>query len=269
MRMRADAVLVERGLAASRTLAQRLITAGSVWVNAGSGVRTVTRASELIAPDTEVGVNSADPALRYVSRGGLKLEPALTRLAGLGWCASEVVALDVGQSTGGFTDCLLQRGVQRVVGVDVGHGQLHPRLAGDPRIRTFEGLNARALDATMLGDSVPAAGFGLATIDVSFIALDAVLAPVTALIRNGGWLIALIKPQFELGPTARDRHGIVRDAALYGPLLERISASCLGLNCRVRETLESPLTGGAGGEEGNREFLLIAQKRGCDDSSQL
>lgn len=267
--MRADAVLVERGLAASRTLAQRLIAAGSVWVNSGSGVRTVTRASERIADDTAVGVNVADPALRYVSRGGLKLEPSLERLLSLGLRASEVVALDVGQSTGGFTDCLLQHGVQRVVGVDVGHGQIHPSLAGDPRIRTFEGINARALEATMLEDSVPAEGFGLATIDVSFIALDTVLAPVVALIRDGGWLVALVKPQFELGPSARDRHGIVRDATLYGPLLERIAEICAGLNCGVRETLESPLTGGAGGEDGNREFLLIAQKRGRDDSSQL
>ena len=269
MRMRADAVLVERGLAASRTLAQRLIAAGSVWVNAGSGVRTVTRPSELIAPEVEVGVNAADPALRYVSRGGLKLEAALARLLCLGWRASEIVALDVGQSTGGFTDCLLQHGVKTVVGVDVGHGQLHPRLAADPRIRAFEGLHARALEATRLGDSVPAEGFGLATIDVSFIALDGVLAPVVALIRDGGWLVALVKPQFELGPTARDRHGIVRDASLYGPLLERIAAICAALNCVVLETLDSPLTGGLGGEDGNREFLLIAQKRGCDDSSQL
>lgn len=267
--MRADAVLVERGLAASRTLAQRLIAAGSVWVNDGGGVRTVARSSELIAPEVEIGVNAADPALRYVSRGGLKLELALARLLNLGWRASETVALDVGQSTGGFTDCLVQHGVQSVVGVDVGHGQLHPRLAADPRVRTFEGINARALKATMLGDCVPAEGFGLATIDVSFIALDGVLAPVVALIRNGGWLVALIKPQFELGPTARDRHGIVRDAALYGPLLQRIAATCTGLGCVVLETLESPLTGGSGGEDGNREFLLIAQKRGCDDSSQL
>jgi 23S rRNA (cytidine1920-2'-O)/16S rRNA (cytidine1409-2'-O)-methyltransferase len=146
---------------------------------------------------------------------------------------------------------------------------LHRRLAADPRVRTFEGINARALEATMVGDSLPAEGFGLATIDVSIIALDAVLAPVVALIRNGGWLVALIKPQFELGPTARDRHGIVRDGSLYGPLLERIAATCAGLNCVVLETLESPLTGGSGGEDGNREFLLIAQKRGCDDSSQL
>lgn len=267
MRLRADAVLVDRGLAASRTLAQRLIASGSVWLNDGNGVRTVTRSSELIAPAVELGVNPADPALRYVSRGGLKLEAALVRLMSLGWSASQVVALDVGQSTGGFTDCLLQHGVQRVVGVDVGHGQLHPRLAADPRVHAFEGMNARVLKAMMLGDAVPAQGFGLATIDVSFIALDGVLAPVADLILNGGWLVALIKPQFELGPAARDRHGIVRDAALYGPLLERIAATCAGLNCEVRETLESPLTGGSGGEDGNREFLLIAQKRGCDDSS--
>jgi 23S rRNA (cytidine1920-2'-O)/16S rRNA (cytidine1409-2'-O)-methyltransferase len=229
----------------------------------------VARSSELIAPEVEVGVNAADPALRYVSRGGLKLELALAQLLSLGWRASESVALDVGQSTGGFTDCLLQHGVKTVVGVDVGHGQLHPRLAADPRVRAFEGINARALEAAMLGDSVPAEGFGLVTIDVSFIALDAVLAPVVALIQNGGWLVALIKPQFELGPTARDRHGIVRDGSLYGPLLERIAATCAALSCVVSETLESPLTGGAGGDEGNREFLLIAQKRGCDGSRQL
>jgi len=281
MRSRADAVLVDRGLAASRTLAQRLIAAGSVWVDDGSGARAVIRASEVIAPGSALGVDAADPSLRYVSRGGLKLEPALARLRSLGLQALTdrphgpdpgpgpgapgagppddsvgLVALDIGLSTGGFADCLLSHGVQRVVGIDVGHGQLHPRLAADPRVRSFEGLNARALEASILGDAMPAAGFGLATIDVSFIALDAVLPAVVALIGECGWLVALVKPQFELGPAARDRHGIVRDSRLYGPLLDRLAASCQALNCTVRETLESPLRGG----DGNREFLLIAQK---------
>ena len=291
MRSRADAVLVDRGLAASRTLAQRLIAAGSVWVDDGSGARTVIRSSEVIAPGSALGVDAADPSLRYVSRGGLKLEPALARLrvlglqglterpddpgpdpgpgpgpkpgpdpgapgTGLRHDSVGLVALDIGLSTGGFTDCLLRHGVQRVVGVDVGHGQLHPRLATDPRVRSFEGLNARTLDAAMLGDAMPALGFGLATIDVSFIALDAVLPAVVALIGECGWLVALVKPQFELGPAARDRHGIVRDSRLYGPLLDRLAASCLALNCTVRETLDSPLRGG----DGNREFLLIVQK---------
>ena len=283
MRSRVDAVLVDRGLAASRTLAQRLIAAGSVWVDDGSGARTVIRASEVIAPSSTLGVDAADPSLRYVSRGGLKLEPALARLRALGLQALTdrphspdpgpgpdpgalgtgprddlvgLVALDIGLSTGGFTDCLLSHGVQRVVGVDVGHGQLHPRLAADPRVRSFEGLNARALEASMLGDAMPASRFGLATIDVSFIALDAVLPAVVALIGECGWLVALVKPQFELGPAARDQHGIVRDSRLYGPLLDRLAASCQTLNCTVRETLESPLRGG----DGNREFLLIAQK---------
>jgi len=279
MRSRADAVLVDRGLAASRTLAQRLIAAGSVWVDNGSGARTVNRASEVIAPGAALGVDAADPSLRYVSRGGLKLEPALARLRALGLQGLTdrpdspgpgpgapgtrlrddsvgIVALDIGLSTGGFADCLLSHGVQRVVGVDVGHGQLHPRLAADPRVRSFEGLNARALEASMLGDAMPASGFGLATIDVSFIALDAVLPAVVALIGECGWLVALVKPQFELGPAVRDRQGIVRDSRLYGPLLDRLAASCQALNCTVRETLESPLRGG----DGNREFLLIAQK---------
>jgi 23S rRNA (cytidine1920-2'-O)/16S rRNA (cytidine1409-2'-O)-methyltransferase len=265
----------------ARTLAQRLIAAGSVWVDDGSGARAVIRASEVIAPGSALGVDAADPSLRYVSRGGLKLEPALARLRALGLQALTdrphspdpgpgpgapgagppddsvgLVALDIGLSTGGFADCLLSHGVQRVVGIDVGHGQLHPRLAADPRVRSFEGLNARALDASILGDAMPASGFGLATIDVSFIALDAVLPAVVALIGECGWLVALVKPQFELGPAARDRHGIVRDSRLYGPLLDRLAASCQALNCTVRETLESPLRGG----DGNREFLLIAQK---------
>jgi 23S rRNA (cytidine1920-2'-O)/16S rRNA (cytidine1409-2'-O)-methyltransferase len=183
----------------------------------------------------------------------VKLEGALR---GTGLKVAGLRCLDVGQSTGGFTDCLLQHGAAKVVGVDVGHGQLHPRLAADPRVRSFEGLNARALEASILGDAMPAAGFGLATIDVSFIALDAVLPAVVALIGECGWLVALVKPQFELGPAARDRHGIVRDSRLYGPLLDRLAASCQALNCTVRETLESPLRGG----DGNREFLLIAQK---------
>lgn len=258
---RADAVLVERGLAASRTLAQRLIAAGSVR-RASAGIeRLVARPSELVASHERLLVDRADPLLRYVSRGGLKLEGALARLSALvSGAAPDValagaVALDVGLSTGGFADCLLRRGVARVVGVDVGHGQLHPSLQGDPRLHAFEGLNARELDRACLGDAMPTRGFDLATVDVSFIGLAAVLPAVVPLLRAQAWLIALVKPQFELGPQARDRAGVVVAIDEYAPLLERLQGLCRSLGLLVMDQFESPLRGG----DGNREFFLIAR----------
>ena len=155
--MRADQALVARGLAGSRTLAVRLIAAGSVRLETGHGARLVLKPSEQIGGDALLRVDTSDPMLRYVSRGGLKLEAALRRLAELDPLACldwpDAVALDVGLSTGGFADCLLRHGVGQVVGVDVGHGQLHSSLVGRPRLRAFEGVNARFLDAAALGDA--------------------------------------------------------------------------------------------------------------------
>ncbi|HMT84504.1 MAG TPA: SAM-dependent methyltransferase, partial [Ottowia sp.] len=199
--MRADQLLVERGLAASRSQAQRLIASGARWW-APDGWRVLAKSDDL-PPGAQIELQDAAEA-RYVSRGGLKLEGAL---ATAGVAVAGRRCLDVGQSTGGFTDCLLQHGAARVVGVDVGHGQLHPRLRADPRVQALEGVNARHLDASLLiaagaGQTVARglfdADFDLIVGDLSFISLTLVLPALAALLAPAGELLLLVKPQFEL-----------------------------------------------------------------------
>lgn len=245
--MRADQLLVERGLAASRAQAQRLIAAGVQWFDGAAWKRVAKNGDEL--PDA-AQLQLLDAAeSRYVSRGGLKLEGAL-RAAGLdvgGWDC-----LDVGQSTGGFTDCLLQRGAARVTGVDVGHGQLHEKLRRDPRVTAIEKLNARELTAAQAGGP-----FDLVTGDLSFISLTLVLPALAPLLQGGGHLLMLAKPQFELQPGQVGKGGIVRDPALY-PLVERrLRDCCASLGLAVTGWYDSPIAGG----DGNREFFLHAQPR--------
>lgn len=215
---------------------------------------------------------------RYVSRGGLKLEAALTQL-GLnpaGW-----QCLDVGQSTGGFTDCLLQHGASLVVGVDVGSAQLHPSLRADPRVLCVEGCNARTLNASDLvaayQDSISATGqfdlendaspagtaeddfvpeFELIVADLSFISQTLVLPALLPLLRPGGTLLTLVKPQFELQPGQVGKGGIVKDVALYAVVEQRLRQACAGLGLRVTHWLDSPIAGG----DGNREFFITANK---------
>jgi len=246
--VRADLLLVRRGLADSRSQAQRLIAAGARWLGP-TGWRRVDKADDLPG-HAEIELLDAAEA-RYVSRGGLKLEGAL-RAAGLdvtGWRC-----LDVGQSTGGFSDCLLQHGATRVVGVDVGHGQLHPRLRADPRLRAFEGVNARALAAADLAPEADA--FDLATGDLSFISLTLVLGALVPLIRPHGHLLMLVKPQFELQPGQIGKGGIVRDAELFAQVEQRIRAACTGLALEVLGWHDSPIAGG----DGNREFFVHARR---------
>lgn len=247
--MRADRLLVARGLAPSRTLAQRLIEAGRVR----AGTLEVRKPSDPLPDDAPVTVASGDED-RYVSRGGVKLAAAL-RAFDVDPRALD--CLDVGQSTGGFTDCLLQAGAARVVGVDVGHGQLHESLRADPRVHAFEGLNVRTLDAAALGDACPAGGFDLIVADLSFIPLAHAFAPALALARPGARLLALVKPQFELGPRAVDRRGIVRDSALYAGLRERIERQARESGWIPEDWFDSPVAGG----DGNREFFLKARSR--------
>ena len=255
--MRADQLLVERGLAASRSQAQRLIASGVQW-RLGSGAfkrvgkngDEVPQAAELVLLD--------DAEARYVSRGGLKLEGALQAS---GWDVSGWRCLDVGQSTGGFTDCLLQHGAAQVVGVDVGHGQLHPRLRGDARVVCIEGLNARELQA---GDErIPdaASGFDLAVGDVSFISLTLVLPGVAALLKPDGRLLMLVKPQFELQPGQVGKGGIVRDPNLYAHVEDRIRQACAATGLQVQAWRDSPIEGG----DGNREFLVQAVRSAQSD----
>jgi len=244
--MRADRLLVARGLAPSRTLAQRLIEAGRVR----AGTLEVRKPSDPLPDDAPVTVASGDED-RYVSRGGVKLAAAL-RAFDVDPRALD--CLDVGQSTGGFTDCLLQAGAARVVGVDVGHGQLHPRLRADARVVAIEGVNARAIDARALGDAMPGGGFDLIVVDVSFISLALVLPALAPLAAATGRLLALVKPQFEAGRGALDRRGVVRSDDDH----ERVRGSTDACARRAGWTIagwhDSPIRGG----DGNREFFLHA-----------
>ncbi len=252
--IRADQLLVARGLASSRTLAQRLIEAGRVSADA----RPVRKASETLAEQARITLAPGEDE-RFVSRGGLKLAGALAT-SGLG--VRSAVCLDVGQSTGGFTDCLLQAGATRVVGVDVGHGQLHPRLRADPRVVTFEGVNARALDRAALADAAPEQGFDLIVVDVSFISLTLVLPALGALAAPSGRLLALVKPQFEVGREGLDGRGIVRSPDLYDRVRESVDTCARGCGWAQRAWLDSPILGG----DGNREFFIFALREpetGC------
>ena len=244
--MRADQLLVDRGLAASRSQAQRLIAAGVQWFDGAAWKRVAKNGDEV--PDA-ARIELLDTAeARYVSRGGLKLEGAL-RAAGLavsGW-----TCLDVGQSTGGFTDCLLQHGAARVTGVDVGHGQLHHKLRHDPRVVALEKRNARDLDAAQVGGP-----FDLVTGDLSFISLALVLPALVPLLKPGGHLLMLAKPQFELQPADIGKGGIVRDPALYARVERKLRDCCADLGLAVIGWYDSPIAGG----DGNREFFLHAQR---------
>jgi len=245
--VRADALLVTCGLAPSRTAAQRMIAAGRV---SGPDGRIDKPSHELPVSATLQVTEDADD--RYVSRGGLKLAGAL---AHTGVDVRDHVCLDVGQSTGGFTDCLMQAGAVRVVGVDVGRTQLHPRLRGDARVACIEGVNCRALVRADLGAKMPDAGFDLIVADISFISLTLVLAQLPPLLAEGGEMILLVKPQFEVGPENVGKGGIVRNAALYPQVEAKLRAACAACSLTVRDWFDSPIAGG----DGNREFFIWLQ----------
>ncbi|MGB8507308.1 MAG: TlyA family RNA methyltransferase [Pyrinomonadaceae bacterium] len=244
-RERIDRILVERGLAPSRTRAQALVMAGAVLV----GEQRVEKSSETFSPDAEVRVRGMeDPASRYVGRGGLKLERALDefKLDARGW-----TCLDVGASTGGFTDCLLQRGARRIVALDVGHNQIDWSLRTDPRVEIREGVNARYLTPDDFTEK-----FDLVVMDVSFISATKVLPAVPPLLEAGGRVIVLIKPQFEVGRREVGKGGIVSDSSQHARVVEEVNAAALELGLRVRGVVESPITGA----DGNVEFLALYEK---------
>jgi 23S rRNA (cytidine1920-2'-O)/16S rRNA (cytidine1409-2'-O)-methyltransferase len=245
--VRADALLVASGLAPSRTAAQRMIAAGRVSGPEGP----IAKPSHELPANAALAV-TADDEDRYVSRGGLKLAGAL---AHTGLDVGERVCLDVGQSTGGFTDCLIQAGAARVVGVDVGRTQLHPRLRGDARIACIEEVNCRALTRDDLGGREPEGGFDLIVADVSFISLTLVLPQLPALLAQDGDMLLLVKPQFEVGPENVGKGGIVRDAALYAQVETKLRSACATAGLKVLDWFDSPIAGG----DGNREFFLWTQ----------
>jgi len=251
--MRADQLLVERGLAASRSQAVRLIAGGMRWRDAGTSDawRNVAKNKDEVPESAELELVDAAEA-RYVSRGGLKLEGAL---AASGVDPSGKLCLDVGQSTGGFTDCLLQRGATKVVGVDVGHGQLHAKLREDERVVPIEGVNARALSPDDLGEEGESR-FDLIVGDLSFISLTLVLPAVVEFLADDGRLLMLVKPQFELQPGQVGKGGIVRDEAMYAVVEKRLRDACEALGLRVLQWFDSPIAGG----DGNREFFIHAER---------
>ncbi|MCE8025000.1 TlyA family RNA methyltransferase [Billgrantia aerodenitrificans] len=252
---RLDQLLVSQGLARSRTRAQRLIRHGRVSL-AESG-KILSKPGEKLPEGVRLAVTE-DPEERYVSRAGLKLEALV---AALELDLTDRLVLDVGQSTGGFTDCALAFGARHVIGIEVGHGQLDPELRGDPRVTCLEGLNARAMhDEPRLHDALAAqsaAAPDIVVMDVSFISQTLILPQIAQLLRPGGELLSLVKPQFEVGPGGINSRGIVSDPARYGEVEATVRACCAEHGLDVRHWQESPLAGG----DGNREFLLHAVKQ--------
>jgi 23S rRNA (cytidine1920-2'-O)/16S rRNA (cytidine1409-2'-O)-methyltransferase len=238
-RQRADVLLVERGLFESRAKAQAAIAAGLVTADA----MPVRKASETIAADAAI---AAEPAFPWVSRGGVKLDGAL---GSFGVSVADRVCLDVGASTGGFTQVLLARGARRIYAVDVGTGQLHPHLRSEPKILSLEQTDIRALDPARLGEPPE-----FITVDVSFISLKSVLPAAFALAGRPAHLLALVKPQFE-APRAHVKKGIVRDAAVHEAVVAGIAAHAASLGCRDIVSFPSPIAGG----DGNLEFFLGAK----------
>jgi len=244
-RRRVDQLLVERGLADSRTRAQALIMAGAVY----SSERRIAKPGETLAADAPLALRGQDHP--WVSRGGIKLVHALRHFS---LAARDRIGLDIGASTGGFTDVLLNEGARKVYAVDVGHGQLAWKLRTDPRVIVCERTNARYLDADRIPDPIEAL-----VCDASFIGLETVLPAPLALCRAGAWAVALIKPQFEAGAGRVGAKGVVRDPAVHREVCERITSWWAGHpGWRVIGLTESPITG----PEGNREFLIAARRDG-------
>ena len=242
---RADQLLVQRGLAPTRSAAQRLIERGGVRWLGPRGWAQPRKAGDELPAGCELEVTD-DAELRWASRGGLKLEAALVHT---GLDVRGRVCLDVGQSTGGFTDVLLARGAMQVVGLDVGHGQLVPRLRTDTRVSVLEGVNARHVTPAQL----PHPRYDLVVGDLSFISLALVLPALAPLAARD--LLLLVKPQFELQPEAIGKGGLVKDPASYPQVEQRLRAACAAHGLAVRDWFASAIEGG----DGNREFFVWAQ----------
>jgi len=251
--MRADLFLVESGHADTRSQAQRLITGGVQWRLLDSlPWQRVAKNGDDIPQGAQVQLLDLAEA-RYVSRGGLKLEAAL---AAVGLDVTGMHCLDVGQSTGGFSDCLLRAGAAHIVGIDVGHGQLHPRLQADPRVTALEGINARNLTVEYFRQAHIPTQFDVIVGDLSFISLTLVLPALMPLLKSDAYLLMLVKPQFELQPEQISKGGIVRNAALYQQVEQRLRQCCATLPLRDIDWLDSAISGG----DGNREFFIYTRK---------
>jgi 23S rRNA (cytidine1920-2'-O)/16S rRNA (cytidine1409-2'-O)-methyltransferase len=245
-KLRLDRLLVAKGLAPSRQRARAMIMAGKILVNS----RPADKAGILVAQDDRIELKGRD--IPYVSRGGLKLEAALEALE-LG--VKGLICLDAGASTGGFTDCLLQRGAARVYAVDVGYGQLAWKLRQDPRVVAIERTNIRYLPAAAVPESID-----LVTIDVSFISLKIVVPAVTAFLKPGARILALIKPQFEVGKNHVGKGGVVRDDTLHNQVIHDLSLFFKKKGILGEKVIPSPILG----PKGNREFFILLQPKPVD-----
>ena len=246
---RADQLLVERGLASSRSLAQRLITSGVRWQTHNGVWQNVSKNGDVLPNDCKLHLVD-DSESRYVSRGGLKLEGALQAT---GLQVTGLRCIDVGQSTGGFTDVLLQSGAAHVTGVDVGQGQLHPKLQQDPRVRCIEKCNARTLSMELFAAEPK---FDLAVADASFISLTLLIPAIVNVVTPSGVLLLLVKPQFELQLEDIGKGGLVKDPAKYQDVEKRLRDSCAAAGVDVLQWLTSPIAGG----DGNREFFMYGRR---------
>ena len=249
--MRADQLLVQQGLAPTRSVAQRLIAGGAVRWRSGAEWSVLRKAGEDVPGDCTLEITD-DAELRFASRGGLKLEAALAH------CHIDVsgrLCLDAGQGTGGFTDALLQRGAAKVVGIDVGHGQLSAAMASDARVQAYEGINARDVTGSTFEAEFPAGSFDLVSADLSFISLTHALPTLCHYLSPQGDLLALVKPQFELQPAQIGKGGIVRDKALFQDVETRIRSWFRARPMKVHAYFQSPVAGGSG----NTEFFVWAR----------
>jgi 23S rRNA (cytidine1920-2'-O)/16S rRNA (cytidine1409-2'-O)-methyltransferase len=244
-KLRLDRLLVGRGLTESRERAQAMIIAGQVLVSG----RKIDKAGSLVPEDAEIRV--LGESLRYVSRGGLKLEAALKEFRIV---AEGKVALDVGASTGGFTDCLLQSGVKKVYAVDVGYGQMAWKLRQHARVVTIERTNIREIDPSLFPEAID-----IAVADVSFISLEKVVPAILKFLKPDAEIIALIKPQFEVGKGQVGKGGIVRDEITRTAVVNRIADYFRGLGLEVKGVIPSPITG----QDGNVEYLIYVIRHGA------
>ena len=247
-RVRLDALVVDRGLAPTRARARALVLAGQVRVDGA----TVSKAGTGVPDDADVTLAAADHP--YVGRGGIKLAHALDVFD---VDVADRAALDIGASTGGFTDVLLRRGAARVAALDVGRGQLAWKLRQDPRVTVIEGVNARGLDRTVLPPAFHPVD--VVTIDVSFISLKLMLLPLPPLLRPDGDVIALVKPQFEAGRAEVGRRGVITDAAVHRRVVEEVRSAADRIGLRPVAEAPSPIAG----TEGNREFFVHLRNSGA------
>jgi 23S rRNA (cytidine1920-2'-O)/16S rRNA (cytidine1409-2'-O)-methyltransferase len=245
-KVRLDKLLVDKNICPTRERARALIMSGAVLV----GETRTDKAGALVSPDADIRIEGEDNP--YVSRGGLKLKGALQ---GFGIDVGDLVILDVGASTGGFTDCLLQEGARKVYALDVGYGQLAWKLRIDERVVCIERTNIRYFEGVGIEDTID-----MATIDTSFISLKIVLPAVLKLIKkNNAIILALIKPQFEAGRGEVEKHGVVRNPDVHKKIIEEIKEFCMGVGLSVIGVCESPLMG----PKGNREFFIYLSKQGA------